>query len=210
MRPRHALTIAVAVVGGIALVWCAWLVLRADLTAGTTLATVLLWILAAAAVVTLAAYAREVERHHGRRSRRGGSVKPLPGLVLLWVGGLTALVAFPFMLSGTSAAGATTADPDVARPGAVDTPSGTPATPRTSPTAPSRSSTRTPSPSSTTSARRTAATPTPTTSTPRSTTGSATSATSPTATSTPSPTTTTTTGPVIHLPLPTPTKTKRH
>ena len=38
MRPRHALTGVVAVVGGIALLWCAWLVLRANLTTGTTVA----------------------------------------------------------------------------------------------------------------------------------------------------------------------------
>ncbi|WP_460937391.1 hypothetical protein [Phycicoccus ginsengisoli] len=212
MRPRQALTSAVAVVGGVALAWCAWLVLRADLTTGTTVAAVLLWLLSAAAVATLTAYVREVERHHGRGSRRRTSLTPLPSLMLLWVGGLTALAAFPFMLSGSSAAGATTADPETPPPGAVDTPAASTSQPRTSPTSPSRGATRTPSPAATAPVQRPTAPPAPRASTARPTTStrSGTTPTSSTTSSTPSPTSTTTTGPVIRLPLPTPTKTKGH
>ena len=97
MGPRHVLTGIVAVVVGVALLWCDWLVLRADLTTGTTVAAVLLWLLAAGAVVTIVAFIREVERHRADRrdtegGRRRGAARPLPGLVLLWVAGLTALV----------------------------------------------------------------------------------------------------------------------
>lgn len=208
MRPRHALTGVVAAVGGIALLWCAWLVLRADLTTGTTVAVVVLWLLAAGAVATLAAYVREVERHRADRARHRSSAKPLPGLVLLWVAGLTALAAFPFMLSESSAAGATSADPDPAPAGAVDTPaaptSSKPVPSRTSPTSPSRGATRTPSPTSTSAAPRTTSRPV-TTSTTTSTVRPST-----TTTTTPRPTTSTTTsGPLITITVP-PVRTKGH
>lgn len=208
MRPRHAFTGVVAAVGGIALAWCAWLVLRANLTTGTTVAVVVLWLLAAGAVATLAAYVREVERHRADRARHRSSAKPLPGLVLLWVAGLTALAAFPFMLSESSAAGATSADPDPAPAGAVDAPAApttsSPVPSRTSPTSPSRGATRTPSPTSTSAAPRT--TPRPvTTSTPATTVRPST-----TTTTAPRPTTSTTTsGPLITITVP-PVRTKGH
>ena len=99
MRPRHALTAAVLVVGVPLLLWYAWLVLREDLTRTTLVATVFLWLLAAAAVLTLAAFVREAGRHRDE-GQGGHSWRPLPALVLLWVGGFTSLVVFPFMMSG--------------------------------------------------------------------------------------------------------------
>lgn len=99
MRPRHALTAAVLVIGVPVLLWYAWLVLRADLTTSTAVATVFLWLLAAAAVLTLALFIREAGRHH-EEGLPGESWRPLPALVLLWIGGFTAFVVFPFMLSG--------------------------------------------------------------------------------------------------------------
>lgn len=210
MRPRHAFTGVVAAVGGVALLWCAWLVLRANLTTGTTVAVVALWLLAAGAVATLAAYVREVERHRADRARHRSSAKPLPGLVLLWVAGLTALAAFPFMLSGSSAAGATSADPDPAPAGAVDTPAGTttstPVPSRTSPTSPSRGATRTPSPSSTSTSAAARTTPRPVTTS----TTAATTHPSSSTTTAPRPTTSTTTsGPIVTITLP-PVRTKGH
>ena len=211
MRPRHALTGVVAAVGGIALLWCAWLVLQANLTTGTTVAVVVLWLLAAGAVATLAAYVREVERHRADRSRHRSSAKPLPGLVLLWVAGLTALAAFPFMLSESSAAGAARVQPDSAPADAVDTPSAptssTPVPARTSPTSPSRGATRTPSPaSSSTSAAPGSGTPRPVTTA----TTAATARPTSTTTTAPRPTTSTTTsGPLVTITLP-PVRTKGH
>ena len=211
MRPRHALTGVVAAVGGIALLWCAWLVLRANLTTGTTVAVVVLWLLAAGAVATLAAYVREVERHRSDRARHRSSAKPLPGLVLLWVAGLTALAAFPFMLSESSAAGATSADPDSAPAGAVDSPgtptTSTPVPSRTSPTSPSRGARRTPSPTSTSSSAVPRTTPRPVTT---STTSATARPSSSTTTTAPRPTTSTTTpGPLVTITLP-PVRTKGH
>ena len=211
MGRRHALTGLVVTVGGIALLWCAWLVLRADLTTGTTVAVVVLWLLAAGAVATLAAYVREVERHRGARAQLRSSAKPLPGLVLLWVAGLTALAAFPFMLSESSAAGSTAADRDGAPAGAVDSP-GTPTTTsrpvptRTSPTSPSRGATRTASPTSTSSSTTARTTPRPVTT---STTAATVRPSSATTTAPRQTTSTTSTGPLITITVP-PVRTKGH
>jgi len=158
-RPRHALTGVVAVVGGTALVGCVVQLIRADLSLGTRLAALGLWLLAALAVATLTGYVREVERHRrsthrgdgpsprgGRRVRgaqRSGSWKPLPGLVLLWVGGLTALAVFPFMLSG--GATARSSAPAQEAGGAVvtaQTSATSPAVPRSAATSVSRSTSR--------------------------------------------------------------------
>jgi hypothetical protein len=218
VQPRHALTGAVSVVGTGVLVWCAWLLLRADLTTGTTLAAGALWLLAAVAVATLVAFVREAERHRKAVGRRAAasSWKPLPGLVLLWVGGLTALVAFPFMLSGASSRGASAeADDKPVTP--AGTTAGEPSKTRSKPTSASRSTGREPVPTRTAtasaddtpSATGTSRTPTPRTTTqtsPTSTTTSPPRTSTTSTTSTPTATTTTNPGGITITLLPKPTK----
>jgi len=99
VRPRHLVTAAVLVIGVPALLWYLWLSIRADLTTTTALAVAFLWLLAAAAVLTFAAFTHEAGKHR-EFGHEQGSWKPLPSLLLLWIGGFTAFVVFPFMLSG--------------------------------------------------------------------------------------------------------------
>jgi hypothetical protein len=87
------------VIGVPALVWDLWLSIRADLSITTAFAVGFLWVLAAAAVLTFAAFTREAGKHR-EFGHQEGSWKPLPSLLLLWIGGFTAFVVFPFMLSG--------------------------------------------------------------------------------------------------------------
>ena len=95
-RPKLILgALSAACVG--TLLWCAWLILAADLPRGAMVASWTLWLISAAAVVTLLAYLREFLRHREAVGREA-SWKPLPGLVLLWVGGVTALASFAFVL----------------------------------------------------------------------------------------------------------------
>jgi hypothetical protein len=223
----------VTLVGGAALAGCAVLLVRADLTAGTRIAAIALWLLAALAVVTLAAFVREVERHrgtasrpsgrrsaaHGRRSRadrRPDSWKPLPSLVLLWVGGLTALAVFPFMLSG--GAGEKSPAPDrEAGSRVVETPDETtstaPVLERSSSTSVSRSTTRqrpaqTGAGSAPVQTSSSAQTSPSSTSTPRTTTSRPLRTTTTSSTTTPTATTTTNPGGITITLLPKPTKTK--
>ena len=83
------------------LLWCARLTLTADLPLGAHIAAWALWLVAATAVVTLLAYLREFLMHR-QAVGRDASWKPLPSLVLLWVGGLTALLSFGFILPDKS------------------------------------------------------------------------------------------------------------
>ncbi|KQZ87472.1 hypothetical protein ASD62_18000 [Phycicoccus sp. Root563] len=98
-RPKASPLVFVGVLataGAGVLLWCAWLVLTAPLPGDAAAAAWALWLLAVAAFATLIAYLSELVRH-GALARRG-SWKPRPGLLLLWVAGLTALLAFPFVL----------------------------------------------------------------------------------------------------------------
>ena len=95
-RPKLILGVLAAACVG-TLLWYAWLILAADLPRGATIATWVLWLFSAAAVVTLVAYAREFLAHREAVGREA-SWKPLPSLVLLWIGGLTAMVSFSFVL----------------------------------------------------------------------------------------------------------------
>jgi hypothetical protein len=119
-RPKLILgALAAACVG--TLLWCAWLILAAGLPRGATVASWALWLISAAAVLTLLAYLREFLRHREAVGREA-SWRPLPGLVLLWVGGVTALASFAFVL------------PDRAGAAGADTPE-TASTSSTAPTA---------------------------------------------------------------------------
>jgi hypothetical protein len=215
--PRHALTGAVLVVGAAALAGCGALLLRADLTTGTRVAALALWLLAALAVGTLTAFVREVERHHratqgarrarpGRRADLRSISKPLPGLVLLWVGGLTALAAFPFMLSSSAGGKSSAPQPEVGANlvATTGTESTSPVSSRSSSTSVSRS-TRRPRPTVTTAATPAPASTTPTSS---STASRPRTTTSTTSTTTPSTTTTTNPGGITITLLPKPTKPK--
>ena len=148
-RPKLLVGVLAAACVG-TLLWYAWLILVADLPRGATIATWTLWLVAAAAVVTLLAYLREFLAHRQAVGREA-SWKPLPGLVLLWIGGLTALVSFAFVLPDKSgAAGAetpetatTTSTPRVVDASADSAAGSTPAasvsrsrSPRTTPPAP--------------------------------------------------------------------------
>ncbi|KQU66324.1 hypothetical protein [Phycicoccus sp. Root101] len=153
-RPKASPLVFVGVLataGAGILLWCAWLVLTAPLPGDAAAAAWALWLLAVAAFATLIAYLRELVRH-GALARRG-SWKPRPGLLLLWVAGLTALLAFPFVLPERS--GATRSDrpatqdrsaPDTSPPGGA-TPDGTTASAGSAATGASRSSTATRAPS---------------------------------------------------------------
>jgi hypothetical protein len=104
-RPKLILGVLTAA-SILTLLWCAWLILAADLPRGAQLASWVLWLLSTAAALTLLAYLRELLGHRAAAGREA-SWKPLPGLVLLWLGGATALASFAFILPDkTDAAGA--------------------------------------------------------------------------------------------------------
>jgi hypothetical protein len=164
------------------LLWCARLILAADLPRGAHVASWALWAVATVAVLTLVAYVREFLVHR-QAVGRDASWKPLPSLVLLWIGGLTALLSFAFILPDKSHSdgGGEPAKAGTSLTSQTVTPASTSATPRgsatTSGTA-SRSASRTKAPSSTptsaagtspaparTSSGSSTAPPTPTTST---------------------------------------------
>jgi cytoskeletal protein RodZ len=179
------------------LLWCAWLILAADLTLGTSIAAWGLWLLVAAAAVTLVAYVRELGRHrHSVTS--GGSWKPLPSLVLVWIGGLTAVGVFAFMLpsgaaenadSGPAAEGRQTGTPTTSATGSPVGATLTPDPRGTSSTA-SRSKPRTTPTTSPTAATATSPAGTPTgspTSSPTSASRTSSTTTTPTKTKTPKP-----------------------
>jgi hypothetical protein len=148
--------LAAACVG--TLLWCAWLILAADLPRGAHVASWVLWLVATAAVVTLVAYLREFLSHR-QAVGSDASWKPLPGLVLLWIGGLTALTSFAFILperapsgspaqdkAGTSLTSATAPSPSLGGPSNTMRGAATPAGSTTT-SAASRSADRTTTPS---------------------------------------------------------------
>ncbi len=203
-RPKVLVGALAAVCVG-TLLWCARLILATDLTLGTSIAAWGLWLLVAAAAITLVAYVRELGRHrHSVTS--GGSWKPLPSLVLVWIGGLTAVAVFAFMLPSNAAESAsqnTSAEsPATTASPAVPTPTQTTTSARAAATTASRSKPRTTPSTSPTAATRTreAGTPTPTATSTSASTSSSTSRTS-TTTSTPS-STTKTNKPGITITLP--------
>lgn len=126
---------ALAAAGVGTLLWCAWLILTAPLPTGAATAAWVMWLLCVAALVTLVAYLRELVRHRVIAGR--GSWKPLPGLLLLWVAGLTALVAFPFALPQRASGPSQQESADGHRSASAPTPA---TTGRPSPAAVSRSS----------------------------------------------------------------------
>jgi hypothetical protein len=187
-RPKLLVGALAAVCGGM-LLWCARLILAADLPRGAHVASWALWVFATVAVLTLVAYVREFLVHR-QAVGRDASWKPLPSLVLLWIGGLTALLSFAFILPDKSHSDGADA-PSKAGTSLTSqtvTPASTSATPRGSATtsgSASRSASRTKAPSSTsTSAAGTSPTPARTSS------GSSTASATPT---------TSTTTPIIDL-----------
>ena len=159
MTRANVLVGALAAVCVGTLLWCAWLILAADLTLGTSVAAWGLWLLVAAAATTLVAYVRELGRHR-HAVTTGGSWKPLPSLVLVWIGGLTAVAVFAFMLPSGAAQNAAedkpSAEASPAMGATTPVPSATsPATPRVSSTTASRSKPRTTPTTSPTAATRT-------------------------------------------------------
>ena len=204
-RPNLSVGVLAAVCVG-TLLWCAWLILAADLPRGAHIASWFLWLISTAAAVTLLAYLREFLAHR-EAVGSDASWKPLPGLVLLWIGGLTAMVSFAFILpeptpSGSSAphdrAGtaltSATSLPTATRP--------TSTSPRSTPSGTSSEATGSaPSGVVSTSASRSAArtSPLPSGSTTPTRTGSASPTTSASRTSTPSGSTSSTTSPLIDL-----------
>jgi cytoskeletal protein RodZ len=163
------------------LLWCARLILAADLPRGAHIASWSLWVVAVVAVLTLIAYVREFLRHR-QQAGRDASWKPLPSLVLLWIGGLTALMSFAFILpskassegasapakAGTSLTAtptpmATTGASDVARPATSSTSSRSKAS-RTAPPAPAATTSQSSSTGAAPAPRTTTPTPSTTTS----------------------------------------------
>ncbi len=191
-RPNLIVGALAAVCVGM-LLWCARLILVADLPLGAHVATWVLWAVAAVAIVTLIAYLREFLSHRQAVGREA-TWKPLPSLVLLWIGGLTALASFAFILpdksssdgaEGPAKAGTSLTSQTVTQTPATAGASTSAATPRGSATtsgAVSRSASRAKTPSGTSTSVAGTSTPRP----------SATSSTTP-------PTTTTT--PIIDLPI---------
>ena len=195
----RAAVVALAAAGGVTLLWSAWRVLTTPLPDAAATAAWMLWVLAVAALVTFVLYLLELVRH-GLASRRAGW-KPLPSLALLWVAGLTAVVAFGFVLPDRP--GEST-QPDVDSAGPSPSPTST-ATP-----APSTSATTSASPSPDARTARPAVVPVRATSRPqpvstpsvvRTTTRTATPAPS-TTTAKPTPTASTTTRPLLDIILP--------
>lgn len=150
-RPNLPVGALAAVCGG-TLLWCAWLILAADLPTAAHVASWCLWAVAAVAVVTLIAYVREFLRHR-QQVGRDASWKPLPSLVLLWIGGLTALLSFAFILPHKAAAASAAAP---AKPGTSLAAQTVPPAPATPATASSTSRPATSSTSPRSSASRTA------------------------------------------------------
>jgi hypothetical protein len=140
-RP-NALVGALAAAGVGTLLWLAWLIVAADLTVGTSIAAWGLWLLVLLTATTLVAYARELGRHR-RVAGRTLSWRPLPGLVLLWVGGLTAVPVLALTLPHGQQPTAATAKRTSA---ALTTPEASP---------PTASGTQVPSPTSTSAPRPT-------------------------------------------------------
>jgi hypothetical protein len=103
-----ALVSVIAVAGLGVLLWCARGILTSDLPRGAGVAAWLLWLIAAAALLTLVAYLRELATHH-HAVRGGASWRPVPSLLVLWIAGVTALVSLPLVLPGPSAASASSA-----------------------------------------------------------------------------------------------------
>lgn len=208
-RPKLILGVLAAACVG-TLLWYAWLILAADLPRGATIATWVLWLFSAAAVATLVAYAREFLAHREAVGREA-SWKPLPSLVLLWIGGLTAMVSFAFVLPGKAPADSAE---DPAAPGASlsaqqsDATTTSAAEDARSTTTTSRSSSpRTPAPVSTSASTTPSATgggSSSSTSTSASTPASTTSTVTTTHHGTGSPTTRPTGGPLISITLPPP------
>ena len=185
-RPKLLVGALAAVCVG-TLLWCARLILSADLPLGAHVASWALWLVSTAAVVTLLAYLREFLVHR-QAAGRDASWKPLPSLVLLWIGGLTALLSFTVILpaksssdgaEGPAKAGTsltsqtvtptpatTTASQGTSRPATTSTTSSRSVASRTAP-APASTTASQPTPARTTTAARTAtttATPSTTTS----------------------------------------------
>lgn len=210
-RPKLVLGVLAAACVG-TLLWYAWLILAADLPRGAAIATWVLWLFSTAAVVTLWAYVREFLAHR-QAVGRDASWKPLPSLVLLWIGGLTAMVSFAFVLPDKAPADGAD-DPAATNPSLtsrrVDATTNSVAVGARSATTTSRSSSpRTPAPVST--AASTDASPTKTgassTSTDASTSSTATKS-KPTkthpGTGSPTRSTTSTGGPLVSITLPPP------
>ena len=178
-RPNLIVGALAAVCVGM-LLWCARLIQVADLPLGAHVASWVLWAVATVAVVTLIAYLREFLTHRQVVGREA-TWKPLPSLVLLWIGGLTALLSFAFILPDqassdgaegparantsltgqpvTSAPATTTAAPGAARQASATTSSRS-TTSRTAPPAPVSTTAARPTPTGSATAPRTSATTT--------------------------------------------------
>ena len=104
---RHKIWVGVVAAAGVGtLAWSAWKVVVADLPLSASVAAWALWLIVAAAAVTMVGYAGELARHpHTLRDL--ASWKPLPGLGLLWIAGLTAAVSFWFVLPSAPASAPT-------------------------------------------------------------------------------------------------------
>ena len=195
----RATVVALAVAGVVILLSSAWRILTAPLPGAAAAAAWTLWVVAVAALVTFVLYLREVARHGFGAGR--SSWKPLPGVVLLWAGGLTALVAFAFVLpdrpgdSGQSEVDSAATSPTTP---AAPKPSSTSSTPGPTTTAPA---TRTAEAARTTARRTTRPQPVTTASPVEATSRTATPAPSPTTTA-PTPTPTPSTTPLLDIILP--------
>jgi hypothetical protein len=137
VRVPKALVGVLAVAASGVLLWCAREILTSELPRGAGVAAWVLWLVAAAALLTLVAWLRELAVHHDA-IRGGGSWRPVPPLLLLWVGGLTAVVSLPLVLPGqTAAAGSTPAHASASSP--TSGPATAPTTaPTTAPATPGR------------------------------------------------------------------------
>ncbi|GAA4722761.1 hypothetical protein GCM10025782_20810 [Pedococcus ginsenosidimutans] len=197
----RATIVALAAAGVVVLLWSAWRVLTTPLPNSAAAAAWTLWVVSVAALVTFVLYLREVARHGLGVGR--ASWKPLPGVALLWVAGLTALVAFGFVLPERPADSAQSqVDSAAASPTTPTTPRPTTPRPTTTgtPTSPATSA-RVKSVAPSTTARATTRPRPVTTASPvRATTRKATPVPSPTSTS-PTPSTTTT-DPLLDIVLP--------
>ncbi|SDP10188.1 hypothetical protein SAMN04489867_1420 [Pedococcus dokdonensis] len=100
-RPKLIVGVLAAACVG-TLLWYAWLIVSADLPRGARIASWSLWLVATTAALTLYAYLREFLGHRAAVGREA-SWKPLPGLVLLWLAGATAMLSIGFVLPDKAA-----------------------------------------------------------------------------------------------------------
>lgn len=132
MTHRNARSAGLVAAAVVILLWSAWRIVDARLNTSTAIAAWGLWLVLAVALASAVAYLRELVQHRGSSRRVGW--RPVPGVMLLWIAGLSTVGVFGFLMPDAGAASTSTQAPvaDGSTPSAPSpTPSPTTATPTT-------------------------------------------------------------------------------